>query len=76
VEEARYFYIFAILTRGVAGLVPLSVTHVAPHVSDTCFGVLRKDGKYVNAPGSAARPPDCEEGRGGDLFRGARSCGN
>jgi hypothetical protein len=45
-----YFYIFAILTRGVAGLIPLSVTHVAPHVSDTCFGVLRKDGKYVNVP--------------------------
>jgi ABC-type siderophore export system fused ATPase/permease subunit len=26
------------------------MTHVAPHVSDICFGVLRKDDKYVNAP--------------------------
>jgi hypothetical protein len=44
--------IFVNLRRGVAGLVPLSVTHVAPHVSDTCFDVLRKNGKYVNVPGS------------------------
>jgi hypothetical protein len=44
--------------------VSLSVTHVAPHVSDTCFGVLRKDDKYVNAPA---------RGSGQRVFTGART---
>jgi hypothetical protein len=30
----------------------LSVTHVAPRISGTCFGVFRKDGRYINAPSS------------------------